>query len=211
MQIRHKNREIYFREQTECTQKYVIPYIEQVLCIKSNLRVLEIGCGEGGNLKPFLDVGCNCVGIDIDVAQLEKAIAFFANHPLNKNLRLIANDIYKVSPNEIGNFDLIILRDVIEHLPNQERFMHQLKCFMHSESVVFFGFPVWCNPFGGHQQICRNKWLSHTPWLHLLPNRLYKKALQLGGESASTIKALLDIKATGISLSRFESILHKEQ
>jgi hypothetical protein len=116
-----------------------------------------------------------------------------------------------VSPNEIGHFDLIILRDVIEHLPNQELFMHQLKCFMHSESVVFFGFPVWCNPFGGHQQICRNKWLSHTPWLHLLPNRLYKKALQLGGESASTIKALLDIKATGISLSRFERILHKEQ
>ena len=146
-----------------------------------------------------------------NAAQLEKAKAFFANHSLNKNLRLIANDIYKVSPNEIGNFDLIILRDVIEHLPNQELFMHQLKCFMHSESVVFFGFPVWCNPFGGHQQICRNKWLSHTPWLHLLPNRLYKKALQLGGESASTIKALLDIKATGISLSRFESILHKEQ
>ena len=76
MQIRHKNREIYFREQAECTQKYVIPYIEQVLCIKPNLRILEIGCGEGGNLKPFLDLGCHCVGIDIDVAQLEKAKAF---------------------------------------------------------------------------------------------------------------------------------------
>ena len=211
MQIRHKNREIYFREQAECTQKYVIPYIEQVLCIHPHLRILEIGCGEGGNLKPFLDVGCHCVGIDIDVAQLEKAKDFFANHPKKQNLRFIANDINKVSPNEIGHFDLIILRDVIEHLPNQEVFMHQLKCFMHSESVVFFGFPVWCNPFGGHQQICRSKWLSHTPWLHLLPKRLYKKVLQLGGESTSTIKALLDIKDTGISLFRFESILRKGQ
>ena len=84
MQIRHKNREIYFREQAECTQKYVIPYIEQVLCIKPNLRILEIGCGEGGNLKPFLDLGCQCVGIDIDVAQLEKAKDFLQTTPKNK-------------------------------------------------------------------------------------------------------------------------------
>ena len=78
MQIRHKNREIYFREQAECTQKYVIPYIEQVLCIKPNLRILEIGCGEGGNLKPFLDLGCYCVGIVVDVAPQKTKSSFYS-------------------------------------------------------------------------------------------------------------------------------------
>ena len=116
-----------------------------------------------------------------------------------------------MSSEDIGCFDLIILRDVIEHIPNQEQFLHHLKDFMHAHTVVFFGFPVWCNPFGGHHQICRNKWLSHTPWLHLLPNCLYSKVLQWGGESVSTIKALLEIKATGISLHRFERIIQAEQ
>ena len=69
MQLRHKNRVIYFHEQSECTRKYVIPYIEQVLPVTPNLRILEIGCGEGGNLKPFLQLGCQCVGVDIDVEE----------------------------------------------------------------------------------------------------------------------------------------------
>ena len=165
MQLRHKNRLIYFQEQSECTRKYVIPYIEQVLPVTPNLRILEIGCGEGGNLKPFLQLGCQCVGVDIDVAQLEKAKQYLSDYSYEEKLTLIARDIYTVTPDEIGTFDIIMLRDVIEHIPNQERFMHYLKDFMHGESIVFFGFPVWCNPFGGHQQICSNKLLAHMPWL----------------------------------------------
>ena len=165
MQLRHKNRLIYFQEQSECTRKYVIPYIEQVLPVTPNLRILEIGCGEGGNLKPFLQLGCQCVGVDIDVAQLEKAKQYLSDYSYEEKLTLIARDIYTVTPDEIGTFDIIMLRDVIEHTPNQERFMHYLKDFMHGESIVFFGFPVWCNPFGGHQQICSNKLLAHMPWL----------------------------------------------
>ena len=211
MQQRHRDRMIYFQEQAECTRRYVIPYIEQVLPVTPNLRILEIGCGEGGNLKPFLELGCHCVGVDIDVAQIEKAKQYLSEYYLGDNLTLIALNIYDVQPDEIGTFDIIMLRDVIEHIPNQERFMHCLKGFMYDESVVFFGFPVWCNPFGGHHQICCNKVLSHMPWLHLLPNALYKKVLQWGGETQGKIQALLEIKATGISLHRFERIIHKEQ
>ena len=211
MQLRHKNSLIYFQEQSECTRKYVIPYIEQVLPVTPNLRILEIGCGEGGNLKPFLQLGCQCVGVDIDVAQLEKAKQYLSDYSHEEKLTLIARDIYTVTPDEIGTFDIIMLRDVIEHIPNQERFMHYLKDFMHGESIVFFGFPVWCNPFGGHQQICSNKLLAHMPWLHLFPNALYKKVLHWGKEKPGTIKGLLEIKATGISLHRFEKILSKEQ
>lgn len=211
MQQPHRDRIIYFQEQAECTQRYVIPYIEQVLPVTPNLRILEIGCGEGGNLKPFLKLGCQCVGVDIDVAQLEKAKQYLSEYYQGDNLTLIARNIYDVQPDEIGTFDIIMLRNVIEHIPNQKQFMHYLKDFMHNDTVVFFGFPIWCNPFGGHHQICPNKWLSHTPWLHLLPNGLYSKMLKLGGETESKIQALLDIKETGISLYRFEGILYKEQ
>lgn len=146
MQLRHKNRLIYFQEQSECTRKYVIPYIEQVLPVTPNLRILEIGCGEGGNLKPFLQLGCQCVGVDIDVAQLEKAKQYLSDYSHEEKLTLIARDIYTVTPDEIGTFDIIMLRDVIEHIPNQERFMHYLKDFMHGESIVFFGFPFGAIP-----------------------------------------------------------------
>ena len=57
MQERHRNRKLYFDEQVQTTERYVIPYIEAVYPLHEGLRVLEIGCGEGGNLKPFLDRG----------------------------------------------------------------------------------------------------------------------------------------------------------
>ena len=56
MDDRHLNREKYFHEQSYTTEKYVIPFINKLLPITSNLTIAEVGCGEGGNLKPFLDI-----------------------------------------------------------------------------------------------------------------------------------------------------------
>ena len=147
MQERHKNRLLYFNEQVQTTEKYVIPYIEQVFPMREGLRVLEIGCGEGGNLKPFLDRGYSCTGIDLNKGQIENARVFMADHPHLDRLTLIAEDIYNIQPEP---YDLIILRDVIEHIHNQEKFMGFLKRFLAPGGVVFFGFPAWQMPFGGH-------------------------------------------------------------
>ncbi|HPT44163.1 MAG TPA: hypothetical protein PLH52_09935 [Paludibacteraceae bacterium] len=57
MQKRHADRQNYFQEQILVTEKYVLPYIENTINISGEMTVAEIGCGEGGNLKPFLDLG----------------------------------------------------------------------------------------------------------------------------------------------------------
>lgn len=210
MQQRHKDHNRYFNEQAECMRRYVIPYIEQQRPVTADMRVLEIGCGEAGNLLPFLDMGCECVGIDIDQPKIDVGKTRFADHPHADRMHLICNDIYKVRPEDLGEFDLIVLRDVIEHIPHQEQFMHNMKRFMNARTIVFFGFPVWCNPFGGHQQVCRNRVLSHLPWMHLLPRPLYKGLLRLGHEPQGTIDGLMDVKTTGMSIHHFERILKDE-
>ena len=207
MQERHKNRLLYFNEQAVTTEKYVIPFIGQAVTVQADMNILEIGCGEGGNLKPFLDLGCRCTGIDLNTKQIENARAFFAEHPNNDRLTLLAEDIYDMPHKE--KYDIIMLRDVIEHIHNQERFMHLLKDFMHSKTIVFFGFPAWQMPFGGHQQICRSR-LSKIPFIHLLPMTLYKSLLQKYGEPESVMNELTEIKETGITLERFEKILKTE-
>jgi len=205
MQERYLDRQQYFNEQGYTTLTYVIPFIGQHKPVSPESSILEIGCGEGGNIKPFLDLGCSVTGIDIDGEQIKKAKEFYKDHPDKANLTLINEDIYKVSV--FKQFDIVMLRDVIEHIPNQERFMSFLKQFMKPDGVVFFGFPPWQNPFGGHQQICSNRFLSHLPWFHLLPKAIYTKILQWGGENP---QALLEIKETGISLERFLGIVKKE-
>jgi 2-polyprenyl-3-methyl-5-hydroxy-6-metoxy-1,4-benzoquinol methylase len=208
MQKRHSDPLQYINEQIFTTQKYIIPFIEQVKKIDPTIQVLEIGCGEAGNLKPFLDLGCMCTGVDFSTPKIEKGKVFFENHPFAKNIRLISEDIYKTTEFH-SQFDIIIIRDVIEHIHDQDKFMSLLKDLMAPDGVVFFAFPPWQNPFGGHQQMCESKVLSALPYYHLLPTILYKTVLKLFGESSAKITTLLEIKETGISLERFERLINK--
>jgi SAM-dependent methyltransferase len=210
MQERHQNKEQYFAEQGATTQKYVIPYLADMLELTPHTEVLEIGCAEAGNLMPFLNAGCKCTGIDISCGRIDLAREYFAGHKNLQNLELICEDIYKVDLKG-KTFDLIVMRDVIEHIPNQERFMNYVKRFLKPGGKFFLAFPPWQNPFGGHQQICRNKVLSKLPWFHLLPSGIYKLILNRLEKNPKRTEALMDIKATGISIDRFERILRKEK
>lgn len=208
MQDRHKNKHQYFNEQSRTSQTFVLPFLTDLVNFNTETTVLEIGCGEAGNLKPFVDIGCKATGIDISCSRIELAKTFYADHPNRGNLTLICADIYDVTPDE--KFDVIVMRDVIEHIPNQEKFMAFAKNFLKSDGQFFLAFPPWQNPFGGHQQICSNRLLSKLPWFHLFPRGFYRLFLKWMGESEGTITALLEIKDTGISIERFERILRRE-
>lgn len=58
MQERHQNRLRYFMELAATSRDYFIPFIQNYKRIDKGMRVLEIGCGEGGNLAPFSQMGC---------------------------------------------------------------------------------------------------------------------------------------------------------
>lgn len=210
MQERHQDRVRYFKEQGITTGKYVIPYVESFVDFNGNTRVLEVGCGEGGNMTPFLDLGCEVVGVDISSSQVQKAREYLTAGNYEK-WQAIDCDIYKVSPADIGTFDFIFLRDVIEHIPNQEQFFEVIKSFLAPEGVLFFGFPPWRMPFGGHQQVCNSKFLSFLPYFHLLPYGLYKQVLRWFGENENTIEGLVEIKQTGISIKRFKRNLRQQR
>ena len=77
MQKRHTDRESYFDEQSQTSKNYYIPYIKEVIGHIPD-KVLEVGCGEGGNLLPFAEAGCRVMGVDIDATRIEQARTFFA-------------------------------------------------------------------------------------------------------------------------------------
>ncbi|MDC0467822.1 class I SAM-dependent methyltransferase [Bacteroidia bacterium] len=206
MQARHSDRKKYFNEQALTTRKYVIPYLQDLIEINENTSVLEIGCGEAGNLVPFLDMGCKrVVGIDISGGRIENGKLYHSDHPNYKNLELIAEDIYDTEITE--EFDIIISRDVIEHIPNQEKFMNRCRDFMKPNGLYFIGFPPWYNPFGGHQQLLKHKLFSKLPYFHIIPRSLYKGLLRLMGESEAKIKGMLEIYDTRITIDRLNKIL----
>jgi ubiquinone/menaquinone biosynthesis C-methylase UbiE len=103
------------------------------------------------------------------------------------------------------------MRDVLEHIHNQEKFMAYVKRFLKPDGLFFLGFPPFQNPFGGHQQICKHKVLSSTPYYHNLPKGLYKRILRVFNEPEKQIENLLEVKETGITIERFEKIIKENK
>lgn len=207
MQERYTNRRLYFEEQARTTEKFVIPYIESVKKIHKDMRILEIGCGEAGNLKPFAKRHLQCTGVDLDRTRINLANEFFGEMKNITTPQFIYKDMYDTSNKELGEFDIIMMRDVIEHIPDQEKFLVFIKQFVKKDGIIFFGFPPWQMPFGGHQQIGENKWTRRAVYMHLLPMGMYKYLLKKFGEKKDRIEVMAEIKQTGISIERFQRII----
>lgn len=204
MQERHKNRKIYFDELARTSEKYFLPYVRAWHGIGPGVKVLEIGCGDGGNLLPFARLGCDVIGVDIAANKIDGARTFFAE--AGAEATFIADDIFNIRELE-KSFDIIICHDVFEHIQDKETFLANLADYLRPEGMVFMAFPAWQMPFGGHQQICRSKFLSHLPFYHLLPVCLYKPMLKAFGESSDRVDELLSIKECGLSIERFERLV----
>ena len=207
MQERQKNRALYFQELAETGRKHFLPYISNFKEILPGMNILEIGCGEGGILLPFAEKGCSVTGVDLAEGKIANAKRFFAE--LNMSGTFIASDIFKLKELE-NSFDLIICHDVIEHIGNKDMFLHNLRKYLTPSGIIFMAFPAWQMPFGGHQQICRNKMLSHLPFFHLLPAGLYRAVLKAGNEDPVRIDELMEIKETGLSIETFEKLARNE-
>ncbi len=208
----HSDKSTYFNYQYRTAKEYIIPFLEDSFELKADFKVLEIGCAEAGVLKAFLERGHECIGIELMKSRVKLAEQFLEEEVKAGDVRFIAKNIYDIdTEKDIGHkFDLVILKDVIEHIHNQELFIGKLKDFLTPNGKVFFGFPPWQMPFGGHQQISKVKFLSLLPYYHLLPMSVYKKILNLFGETEKRVNELIEIKETGISIERFEQIFKQE-
>lgn len=206
MQRRQTDRKLYFKELAVTSEKYFVPYIKKYIELGPETKVLEIGCGDGGNLLPLAKMGCSVLGCDISATRINDAIKFFKEEGVSAEF--IASDVFLLEGLE-KQFDLIICHDVIEHISDKYDFMSKCQRLLKPQGVLFVSFPAWQMPFGGHQQICRGRILSHLPFFHLFPSGIYRKILQIGGESEGCIKELLSIKETRCPIELFHSVLDR--
>ncbi|MBU6307502.1 MAG: methyltransferase domain-containing protein [Chitinophagales bacterium] len=204
----HADRKRYFDMQYLNAKDYVLPFIEQVHPVKNGMRVLEIGAGEGGVLSAFIERGCQGVGVELDPRRVEWACGFLWEAIGRGQLHYVEKDIYQtdLAVDLRGPFDIIVLKDVIEHIHDQSRLMGYMKKWLAPGGVIFFGFPPWQMPFGGHQQIARS-FVGKLPYIHLLPRFLYKFLLTVNKEP---VAELLEIRDTRISIERFERICREQ-
>lgn len=159
----------------------------------------------GGGLSAFAAHGYDVYGVDIQQRAVEFAQNIFATKGLTGTF--VCADIFDYT--SVQKFDIIILHDAIEHIPNKESLMLKIRDLLSPGGIVYVAFPPWQMPFGGHQQVAKSKILSNIPYTHLLPRPIFWLIFRLFGESKSAIRYFFELRDTGISIERFEKLVNR--
>jgi 2-polyprenyl-3-methyl-5-hydroxy-6-metoxy-1,4-benzoquinol methylase len=204
----HGNDEKYFRVQYENSKNNLIPYVHDFFSCDFKGKVLEVGCNLGGNLGPFMELGWETVGIDLNPDYIEGAKSIAFEQGYGEIASFEQKNIFDISSEDTNfKFDLIILKDVIEHVEYQQLFIQKLESFLAPQGKLLIAFPPWSMPFGGHQQGAKSWWLSRGAFIHLLPMAIYLFLFKLLGEDKEFIDFMKETKERGLSIESFENMI----
>ena len=131
-------------------------------------RVLEIGCGQGGNCIFAAMVGAKeVVGIDLSDSALETAEKLKANVQHETGFELNVSFLKMFAENlkfEDGELDIIIADNVFEHVNSVEVVMNECaRILRRGSKIIVPNFPSFRSKFGHHV-----KYGIRIPWVHLL-------------------------------------------
>ena len=185
----------YFGYQYGLGSEYIAPYLKSKGVELKDARICEIGCGESGVLAALAEEGAaEVVGIDIRDLAIESSEKIFDAIGI-KGEFAIHNIITQPPPEKWQNhFDIVLLRDVIEHLEQTELSLRHVMDFMKPGGWLYVVFPPYYSPFGAHQHLLGNK-MSKLPFIQLLPDALFTKAyknarLQIDVEEVSMLRGI---------------------
>lgn len=90
---------------------------------RSTIRIVDLGCLEGGYAVEFARVGFDSIGLEVRQANLDKCLEVAENLKL-PNLRFVKDDARNISA--YGPFDAVFCAGLLYHLDHPVAFLHAL-------------------------------------------------------------------------------------
>ena len=198
--------EKHYFEQQEYTRSFLIPYFHKHIPAFENFNILEIGCGEAGLMNVFNEMGIRTMGVELEPSRVEIA------RQKNPHLYIRVGDItHPHIVEDLGaQFDLIIMRDVIEHIPDRDSAFTHLHQLLKDKGYLYITFPPRFSGFAGHQQNGKTL-LRYLPYLHLLPKFLITSLGRLLHENPAVIRAVVENYRIGLSIRSFKKHLKRHK
>ena len=167
-------KDYYWTYQQELTHKFLIPYLQREGLNIEGKKILEIGCGDGGVIASMAVPAQKAVGIEL------KQIDFTGAR--DDHVLFLNGDIFDEAllPKYEDQYDLVVLRDVIEHIPNtlKGRLLEKIKSLMHPNGRLLVTYPPYYSAFGAHQQVYSSSWLTRLPYIHVVTGPFYRRLVK---------------------------------
>jgi len=192
--------EKHYYEQLKYAETYLMPYLKSHVPDICSQKILEVGSGEGGLLSYFHENVSLIKGIEISQNRVE------LGKSLDKKIDLSVGDITSedLLKDESGTFDLIIMRDVIEHVENKDLIFKNFQRLLKPSGKAFISFPPKYSSYAGHQQV--GKKFKFIPYIHLLPSNIIKRLGKALNESEHMVNEVLLNYKQSLSIARYEKL-----
>jgi SAM-dependent methyltransferase len=102
------------------------------------LRVLDAGCGSGYGASLLASVGPQVTVLGVDNSA--EAIDYATSHYAAPNLRFLLADCLSLPP-DLGEFDLVVAFEVIEHLADPEPFLRAVGSLLAPSGILVVSTP----------------------------------------------------------------------
>ena len=194
----------HFFEQKKHTTGYLLPYFEKNIPGFKSMKILEIGCAEGGFIEELQNLGMEAIGVEIEQSRVDIA------NEKNPDLNILCGDITDKSiVDKIATtFDFVVMRDTIEHIPDRISTFENIAKLLKKGGYLYVTFPPRFSGFAGHQQNCRS-FLKLVPYLHILPNVLIRFLGKILKENPNRMEEIITNYKIGLSIRAFEKYYTK--
>ncbi|MFQ5512247.1 MAG: class I SAM-dependent methyltransferase [Candidatus Krumholzibacteriia bacterium] len=193
--------ERYRDYQSKLAERYLIPTLEAWGVHLDGIHLLEVGCGDGGCGAAFFHAGARVVMMDIEERLVATAERFNRRDGVTAKTFVgdILDDTGKVYRE--GAFDLVMFRDVMEHLAEPVRVLDIVREHLTPSGRVFVVFPPYYSPYGAHQQLLPRTTLvripyNKLPYLQLLPDPWFLPVTKGDSGAHREVKRLRSIRLT---------------
>ena len=92
-------------------------YLKRKVALNSESKVLDIGCGFGNNLLPFLKMGCACYGVEVTKAMARTSQDLLRNRGYGATIE-VGRNTHLPFPDE--HFDLCISINALHYEKNEK-------------------------------------------------------------------------------------------
>ena len=131
------------------------------------LTVLDIGCGYGHTARELARLCSRVVGVEPSATLVQRALEL---HPDVANLTFRQSGVLDLTESEV--YDLVVLDNVYEHLPDQQQALELIVRAMKPGGVLFLLTPNRLWPIEAHYRL---------PFLSYLPLPIANRYLRLSG------------------------------
>ncbi len=191
------NDKYYWGYQFDLGNQVLVPYLKANKVFEAGNKVAEIGAAEGGVLAAFVEAGAK-EAYGSDIVQFRLDIGNYIKEISSVEIEFQNHNIIteSIAADKLNKYDLVLLRDVIEHLDDTKLALKNISNLIKQGSYLYVTFPPYHSPFGGHQHTVANTW-GKLPYIHLLPDFIFHRLISSGrANDIGEVKRLQTIRLT---------------